>query len=433
MTVVETGRDPPPHRVRDARSLPLGLGSVPSPSPSEDRVPSAALDDRGFRALVDRLVARGPTYAPRVRDLSIVLEPVGGAGDLAEGVTLDLAPGSCRIRDLAPGDGRRFAWAVGPASPKVVQHPPSRRLFRMATDGSPVVHEEPAGPDVALVGVRPCDVAAMAGLRRVLGDATGGGDLFVVVVDCTEPGGTCFCSSMGTGPDLPRRNRAEVDVELWERPGEDGPRYLVGHTSKRGAELVDSVGTVAATAEDHEWVSGARADALERMGRHLPDAATQDGAQGPPPLADALLAVLESDRWDQVARRCLSCGNCTMVCPTCFCHSVHDVGDLSGSDVERWTRWDSCFSLEHSYVHGGSIRATTADRYRQWLTHKLSTWWGQFGESGCVGCGRCIAWCPVGIDIVEEARALHEEGTEVVSRRGPAATQVFLRTQEAPA
>jgi ferredoxin len=136
------------------------------------------------------------------------------------------------------------------------------------------------------------------------------------------------------------------------------------------------------------------------MGRRL----VVDGL--PARLADAL----GSARWDEVATRCLGCGNCTMVCPTCFCSSVHDVTDLAAPAgevrVTREQRWDSCFSLDHSFVHGGPVRSTLADRYRQWLTHKLSTWWDQFGRSGCVGCGRCITWCPVGIDIVEEASVL---------------------------
>ena len=119
-------------------------------------------------------------------------------------------------------------------------------------------------------------------------------------------------------------------------------------------------------------------------------------------IHDLLLANLEHPRWDDVAERCLTCGNCTMVCPTCFCTSVEDTSDLTGASAERSRRWDSCFTMDFSYIHGGSVRAAPKSRYRQWMTHKLATWIDQFDTSGCVGCGRCITWCPVGIDITEE-------------------------------
>jgi ferredoxin len=142
--------------------------------------------------------------------------------------------------------------------------------------------------------------------------------------------------------------------------------------------------------------AGAAVDgAVQKMGRHVD---TTD-------IRDMLARNLENERWDEVASRCLTCGNCTLVCPTCFCTSVEDHTDLAG-DAERTREWDSCYSVDYSYIHGGSIRPSGKSRYRQWLTHKFGTWYDQFGSSGCVGCGRCIAWCPVGIDVTEELAAI---------------------------
>jgi Fe-S-cluster-containing hydrogenase component 2 len=128
-------------------------------------------------------------------------------------------------------------------------------------------------------------------------------------------------------------------------------------------------------------------------------------------IRDDLLGKLEHPRWDDVASRCLGCSNCTMVCPTCFCTTVEDETDLSGQTAHRVALWDSCFNLDFTYTNGHPARQSIRSRYRQWLTHKLASWHDQFGTSGCVGCGRCIAWCPVGIDLTEEVAAIREEST----------------------
>ena len=128
-------------------------------------------------------------------------------------------------------------------------------------------------------------------------------------------------------------------------------------------------------------------------------------------IRDLLMWNLEHPRWDEVASRCLSCTNCTLVCPTCFCSSVQEVADLSGDHVDRERQWASCFSLDHARMHGHSVRSSTASRYRQWLTHKFASWIDQFGTSGCTGCGRCITWCPVGIDLTEEVAAIRAADT----------------------
>jgi ferredoxin len=207
-------------------------------------------------------------------------------------------------------------------------------------------------------------------------------------VSCTEPAETCFCASAGSGPAV----RDGYDLALTELP--EG--YLVETGSTQGEQLLATLDTEPVSATRIEAARAAVDAAAARMGRSLPEA----------DLHELLTGAYDAQRWDDVASRCLSCGNCTMVCPTCFCTTVEDVTDLTGAHAERWLRWDSCFDLDYSYLHGGPVRASTRSRYRQWLTHKLGTWYDQFGESGCVGCGRCIAWCPVGIDITEETAAL---------------------------
>ncbi len=195
---------------------------------------------------------------------------------------------------------------------------------------------------------------------------------------------------MGTGPDA----GAGYDLALTELL-QGTHRFYVRVGSEAGAELLDQVGCTDATEADRT----ARLAVLDRARTGMGRSMRTDG------LAALLARNLEHPRWDEVAERCLSCGNCTLVCPTCFCADVKDVSEVDGT-IERQRTWASCFDVDHSYMHGGAIRPTTSSRYRQWLTHKLSTWWDQFDTSGCVGCGRCIAWCPVGIDITEEAAAI---------------------------
>ena len=221
-------------------------------------------------------------------------------------------------------------------------------------------------------------------------------DAFIVAVNCGQAAATCFCVSMGTGP------RAE-SVSTWRSPScstAAGTASSSRWAASAGAEAARRAPVATGRAGDEQAAERSSARAASQMGRTLD---TTD-------IRDLLYRNREHPRWDEVADRCLTCGNCTMVCPTCFCSSVDDVTDLAGEEATRGRRWDSCFSLEHSYVNGGSVRSSTKARYRQWMTHKLASWIDQFGTSGCVGCGRCITWCPVAIDITEEAAAIPSHG-----------------------
>ncbi|MBI3994646.1 MAG: 4Fe-4S dicluster domain-containing protein, partial [Nitrospirae bacterium] len=209
-----------------------------------------------------------------------------------------------------------------------------------------------------------------------------------------QAGGTCFCVSMKTGP----RATAGFDLALTEVLESGRHTFTVEAGTERGAEVLRDLPHTEATEKDRAAVERIVAATASQMGRTLD---TTD-------IKNLLYQNLEHPRWDEVATRCLSCANCTMVCPTCFCSTVEDVTDLTGEHAERWRKWDSCFTSDFSYVHGGTVRPSVKSRYRQWMTHKLATWIDQFGTSGCVGCGRCITWCPVAIDITEEVRAIRE-------------------------
>jgi ferredoxin len=365
-----------------------------------DRV--KVLEPTGLDRLLEALVERGYLLlGPTVADGAIVYDEIRSTADLPAGWTDEQEAGTYRLakRD----DDALFGYAVGPQSWKRVLHPPTQTLFTARRNGDAeleLVDETEEPEPMAFVGVRSCDLHAIAKLDRVF---LGGryvnpayearrGRVFVVAVNCGVAAATCFCVSMGTGP----RASFGFDVALTEVL-EDGTRhYLAEAGTDRGAELLATLPGREATEDD----AAAGERVVERTAASVGRRLETEG------LPEILAASREHPRWDEVAERCLTCGNCTMVCPTCFCTTVEDVTDLTGEQAERWRSWDTCFSLDHSYVHGGSIRGNGRSRYRQWLTHKLSTWWDQFDTSGCVGCGRCIAWCPVGIDITEEAAAL---------------------------
>ncbi len=340
---------------------------------------------------------------PTVRDGAIVLDELESAGQLPFGWGVTLEPGGYRLRQRT--DQAAFGHAAGPQSWKQYLHPPREKVWsvRRAEDGFEVDPAPEAAPKFAFFGVRPCDLRAIQIQDQVLGRdgsryAARREAAFIIAVNCTEPGETCFCTSMGTGPEA----GPGYDLALTELVSADQHRFLVEVGSAAGALVLAGVPVREA---DDATVASARtavAGAARLMGRSMPAGI----------LHELMAASHDAARWDDVAARCLSCGNCTMACPTCFCTGVDDVTDLSGEHAERWQHWDSCFDLDFSYLHGGPVRSSPKSRYRQWLTHKLGTWHDQFGSSGCVGCGRCIVWCPVGIDLTEEVAALRAEAPE---------------------
>ncbi len=342
------------------------------------------------------------TAGPTRREDAIVYAEIESAADLPAGWTDEQDGGKYRLKRRR--DTALFGYAVGPHSWKKFLFPPALRLWSASRTGSRIefLPEPPTPGRWAFLGVRPCELAAMAVQDKVFqGGAHPDPDYrsrresaFLVAVNCGDPAGTCFCTSMGTGP---RANRP-FDLALTEVLDEDGHWFLLESGSDRGEEIAARLVGPEATTPQRDAAQAVTDRAARRMGRSLE-------TQG---LRELLVSNPEHPRWKEVAGRCLTCANCTIVCPTCFCTTVEDVTDLTGDHAERWRKWDSCFTMDFSYLHGGSVRPSATGRYRQWMTHKLATWHDQFDSSGCVGCGRCITWCPVGIDITEEARALRE-------------------------
>jgi sulfhydrogenase subunit beta (sulfur reductase) len=349
---------------------------------------------RGFRVL-----------GPVPRNGGIVFDEVREVADLPVGLREEQQPGRYR---LVPGvAGEIFGVVNGPGSLKPSFFAPEEPLLRVHQErrGFRIDEVAPAPTPLAFIGVRACDLAALAVQDRIfLHDRVSDAHyaarrehVVLIAVNCTRAAATCFCTSMGTGPEATRGHDLAL-TELEET-------FLIESATPAGDAIVEALGPGVAGGSE---VAAAR-DRIARC------AASMQRRLDTSDLPGLLYDEAESPRWDDVAQRCLSCTNCTMVCPTCFCHTVVDQTELDGNMSQRVRQWDSCFSLEHAHIHGKNFRPRIHDRYRQWLTHKLASWIDQFGTSGCVGCGRCITWCPVGIDLTEEVAAIRAGRDE---RRG---------------
>ncbi|CUQ65564.1 4Fe-4S dicluster domain-containing protein [Candidatus Nitrospira inopinata] len=367
-----------------------------------------AFPSADLKRLLDLLGAQGHrVVGPTLRDGAVVWDTIARVSDLPIGWRDHQEPGRYRLEQT--GTGEIFGIVHGPQSLKPFAFAPREPLLQIErTNGGLSIYPRLPKPEkIALLGARPCDVAGLAiqdqiflrGPYRDSPYASRREGLFVIAVNCTRVLPTCFCSSMKTGP----RAQNGFDLALTEL---DDVLLI-----EAGSEAGKAVLTELPVSPASETLL---AEASKRIGAC---AESQGRLQEQAALPQALYDAYDHPRWDDVAARCLACTNCTMVCPTCFCHTIEDAPTLDGQHTERTRLWDSCFTHEHGYIHGKNIRPMIKDRYRMWLTHKFAAWHDQFGMSGCVGCGRCITWCPVGIDVREELSALLASDGRSAARR----------------
>ena len=339
---------------------------------------------------------------PTIKESAIVYDKISQVEDFPIGYTDEQDGGTYRLKQR--DDKAVFGYSVGPHSWKKYLFPPRLRLWEVQRQGKDmqVTPETPDSTKRAFIGVRACELNAIAIQDKVFMSNEAADphyqvsrdNVFIIAVNCAQAGGTCFCVSMQTGP---KANQG-FDLALTEVLEPKRHYFVIEVGSETGAQVLSKVSHAAATNEEQVTADEIVAQTAQNMGRKL-------DTEG---IKELLYNNLEHPQWDDVASRCLTCGNCTLVCPTCFCSTVEDVTDLTGNHAERWRQWDSCFTIDFSYLRGGSVRTSVKSRYRQWMTHKLASWIDQFGTSGCVGCGRCITWCPVAIDITQEVKAIKE-------------------------
>ena len=364
---------------------------------------SLVLPKPSLQAVFNNLHSAGFTLiGPMLRDGAILLDEIHRIEDLPIGLRDEQRPGYCRLKKCP--EALWFGHNLGAHSWKKFLHPPSITLYSVSRTSGQWVLQRPEkfAPRYAFIGVRSCDLHAIAIQDRVfMGEqyrdphySRRREQIFLLAVNCSTANSNCFCTSMQTGP----RATAGFDLALTELPD----TFLLEVGSEAGSEMMRDSDWHPATAFD----LGRAAQILQNTERQIHREMRTDD------LPQMLFRNLEHPRWTSTAARCLSCANCTMVCPTCFCTTVTDTSDFHATTAQRARVWDSCFLLDFSHVHGGNLRPTVRSRYRQWLTHKLASWMDQFGTLGCVGCGRCITWCPVGIDITEEVKAIRSTGAK---------------------
>ena len=305
--------------------------------------------------------------------------------------------------DNADGSATYGEWSEGVAwsqalnttkSPKDFFFPQTEDLMKFKTEGKSIeiidVREECA--DFVVFGVRACDAKSFDVLDRVF--LTEPQDSFyamkrkhatIVTVACTRPAETCFCTTFGINAAEPAG-----DVSCWRT---EDSLYLQANTEK-GQALVDRISALLEEAND-EAVTAQKTQ-IDKIMQKLPLKDRTPDAFG----GGKTQELFNDPAWDELSATCLGCGTCTFVCPTCQCYDIKDFN--TGNGVIRYRCWDSCMYSEFTRMAHGNNRLTQKERFRQRFMHKLVYYpENNEGMFSCVGCGRCLAKCPISMNIVK--------------------------------
>jgi len=290
-------------------------------------------------------------------------------------------------------------------SPKSLLFPQSERMFNYSLDETTedahiVKQSQKDYSPTAVVGIRPCDAKALR-LVNVNFDNPEFKDpwwakrlesMTLVGLGCNEPCSTCFCTSVNCGPF----NEEGLDVLLFDL----GERYLARAITEKGEHLLKSAGVGEdAPSDTKKDADDLKAEAEKRISSHVPTDKLKE---------KNVLDLFDAPFWDDVAFACINCGTCTFLCPTCWCFDIQD--EVYKKEGDRIRNWDSCmFPLFTLHASGHNPRSEKVQRVRQRFMHKLKYYVDKYNNgAACVGCGRCVKYCPVNIDIREVFKLMNE-------------------------
>jgi len=341
----------------------------------------------------------------KIENNSVILAELENLSDTPSGYSDEQSPGKYKL--INNKSEQLFSFSLSPQSWKKYLHPPESTLWKIHKKDNSFNIETPKieKNKMAFWGIRPCDFEAIKIYDGVflrdnktnLKYKSIRDNLFIFAINCTVNHNTCFCSSMNSGPDIKDGfDLAVTEIFIENDENNTSHHFILNADTQKGQNIVDKFQFKEASKEE---VNFAKNKVIENKESITNTFNTKN-------LDKILQDNYNHEIWYKMGEKCTSCSNCTFVCPTCYCTRTVDFTNLDGSMATRISKWDSCFSKDFTRINNKYIRDSLSSRYRHWVMHKFSTWQEQFGTQGCTGCGRCITWCPSGINIVKVIREI---------------------------